>query len=91
MGITLLNYQHRYGLRTISAIVSRWAPPVENDTKDYIVDVSKRMALDPGQPFDLRGRLSDLMRAMAIHEGGAWPAVDHERARATASALGAVV
>ena len=91
MGITLLNYQHRYGLRTISAIVSRWAPPNENNTREYIADVSKRLGLDPAQPFDLRGRLSDLMRAMATHEGGAWPAVDPERARATASALGAVV
>jgi len=37
---TLITYQDRHGLRTIRQIISRWAPPVENDTESYVKAVT---------------------------------------------------
>jgi len=33
---TLITYQDKHGLRTIRQIITRWAPPTENDTTEYI-------------------------------------------------------
>lgn len=40
MFVLLYTYQHKHGLNTIAAIISRWAPSVENDTDGYIQAVS---------------------------------------------------
>lgn len=41
MFVTLNTYQKRYGLSTIRAMISRWAPPKDNnDTEAYIRAVS---------------------------------------------------
>lgn len=37
----LNNYQVKYGLKTIEAMMRRWAPENENDTKGYIDAVSR--------------------------------------------------
>jgi len=42
----LITYYNNYGLKTISKIISRWAPPSENHTQTYINYVSGRMDLD---------------------------------------------
>lgn len=39
--VTLRTYRKRYGLRTLSQIIARWAPPNENDTAAYIRAVSE--------------------------------------------------
>ena len=41
----LIKYQDSYGLHTIQDIISRWAPSVENDTKNYIKNVSIMMGI----------------------------------------------
>ena len=57
-------YYHKYRLYTIRAIVSRWAPPNENNTKTYIAD-------EPlGIPSDRPSRWMALGVAMAIQENG---------------------
>ena len=40
-------YYHTYRLFTIRAIVSKWAPPHENNTKAYIANVSKLTGIGP--------------------------------------------
>lgn len=40
MFVLLYTYQHKHGLNTIAAMISRWAPSVENDTDGYIQAVS---------------------------------------------------
>ena len=42
----LIAYQSRYHLVNVHAIISRWAPPSENDTDLYIDLVSKRLGVD---------------------------------------------
>lgn len=37
----LLTYQSKHGCKTIRQIISRWAPPKENNTKAYIARVVK--------------------------------------------------
>lgn len=39
--ILLKRYIKRYHLTTITDIISRWAPPIENKTAAYIANVSK--------------------------------------------------
>lgn len=48
--VTLNTYQRNYGLNTIRGMISRWAPPSENDTEAYIRAVSSRS----GVPADCR-------------------------------------
>lgn len=39
----LLTYSRKYKLDTVRGIISRWAPPSENDTDEYIQFVCDRM------------------------------------------------
>jgi hypothetical protein len=47
MIINLHTYMFTHKLRTIRSIVTRWAPPSENDTNNYINFISKRMNIEP--------------------------------------------
>lgn len=64
-------YWSKYGINTPKDIVTRWAPPSENDTDSYIKDVSKRTGLDPGKPIDMTDpkMRALLLSAMFHHEG----------------------
>ena len=42
------NYYHTYRLFTIRAIVTKWAPPNENNTRAYVENVSRLTGIDPG-------------------------------------------
>jgi len=42
------------GINTLTGLISRWAPPNENDTAGYIARVSKATGIDPNAPIDLR-------------------------------------
>lgn len=68
----LLLYQNRDHLQTLSQIISKWAPPSENDDAAYIDDVSKRTGYKPDQKLDLSDPavLTRLESAMATHEKG---------------------
>ena len=67
-------YYHKYRLFTIRSIVSRWAPPNENNTKAYIANVSRLTGIDPDEPLgipsDRPSRWMALGIAMAIQENG---------------------
>jgi len=56
-GLTALdNNLKNYGMKgvnTLSGVISKWAPPNENDTQGYIAAVSKRLGLDPNQQINL--------------------------------------
>lgn len=72
-------YQKRYGLKTITDIISRWAPSFENKTRAYIEDVSQRTNISPDSDIDLSQKetLIKLAKAIVIHESGhpidGWP------------------
>ena len=67
-------YYHKYRLFTIRAIVQKWAPAIENDTKAYIANVSRLTGIDTDEPIgipsDQPARWIALGTAMAIHENG---------------------
>ena len=41
------------GVNTLRGVISRWAPPSENDTETYINTVAKKIGLDPDAKIDL--------------------------------------
>lgn len=62
----------KQGVNTLSTIISRWAPPSENDTASYIKDVSSRLGVDPNKPLDLNNPAvrQAVSTAIIIHEQG---------------------
>ena len=73
MGKTLQTHQKKHNLNTIAGIISRWAPPTENDTQVYIQSVSSKLGIDPHTKIDIvknKDILSKLTSAMIEMEGG---------------------
>ena len=70
--IIIRTYMPRYNLRSIHAIVARWAPPSENDTDAYVYSVASMMKIHALQTFDFgdRGRIVALVSAMCKVETG---------------------
>lgn len=65
--MTLLhNYYTRYGLDTVQDIISRWAPPTENDTQSYIQNVANHTGFEPLQILDLKNSTTLIALAQAI-------------------------
>ena len=70
---------------TVENIIQRWAPPTENDTKQYIRTVLRLSGIGgkenllPPNNVESYGRLSALMIAMTVMENGIRPnQVDEE-------------
>lgn len=68
----LVNYQKLDACKTLGDMVSRWAPPAENDTAAYIADVERRTGLAADGPVDLTrvSELATIARALITHENG---------------------
>jgi hypothetical protein len=49
----LLTYQTVHGLKTITAMITRWAPPSENDTSAYIAAVCGGTGIGADTPVDM--------------------------------------
>ena len=64
------------GRTTINAIITAWAPDVENDTQAYIADVAFRVGSNAYQPLEITrnkgdpSQLLSLLKAMTFHENG---------------------
>lgn len=72
LGKLILNYDKKYGLRTIQGIIDRWAPPTENNTDAYVAAVAARVGVSASTELDLRNQhtLSKLVYAIICHENG---------------------
>ena len=46
-------YGSKHKVKTLREVISRWAPPSENDTEAYIKNVSQRTGLKPDEEIDL--------------------------------------
>jgi len=74
----LKTYKQKYGLNTIRGIITRWAPPEENDTEKYIrnmVEYTGFGETDPLYLFDSKGkpnrdRIIKIVRGIMINEIG---------------------
>lgn len=64
------NYYHKYGLTTVREIITRWAPPNENNTESYIEKVASAVGVHPNSDIDIDDALPELLQAMAHHENG---------------------
>ena len=80
--ILFVHYK-KYGLHTIYDIISRWAPPVENDTMNYCKLVAQQMNIPEKYiaTLDLNllndySRLYDLVCAMIYVENGQHLSID---------------
>lgn len=71
----LITYQDQHGLRTIRAIISRWAPAVENDTEAYVRAVANAVGVPADAEIDVHtyADLEPLVRAIIKHENGSQP------------------
>jgi len=66
LAITLITYQDKHKLRTIREIITRWAPPADNNnTQSYIHAVAKQTGYEPDQVLNLH----DYEPLRAVAEG----------------------
>lgn len=89
LALLLVNYQRNLGLRTLRQIISRYAPPNENDTEAYIRAVSTATGFTASTPITLTDpdSLRVLVRAIIQHENGRVIYSDEQIALAVSFAL----
>ena len=73
--LNLIAYQDRHGLRTIKALVEKWAPFTENNTRAYVKSVAQRSGFAATLPLDMHsyGHMRPVIEAMIWHENGQQP------------------
>ena len=73
--VLLDTYRARYGIDTLRGMISRWAPPSENDTGAYLRTVVRRSGVDPYAEIDTRDgpTMTRIAAAMARVENGVEP------------------
>lgn len=74
----LVNYKKIHGLNTVRQIISRYAPPNENQTTAYIQSVAKQLGVYPDTVIDIeeRGILTVFIKAIIRMENGIQPYSD---------------
>lgn len=79
MFVLLDTYARRYGLNTIRTMISRYAPPSENNTEAYIAAVSEWTGIAADEPLNTRSRrdMVPVVVAMSRVENGL-PALRHQ-------------
>lgn len=72
MFMLLYTYQKRHGLRTIRQMISRWAPPTENFTENYIRYVAQwsEIGTDIGIDTMTKSTMVPIVAAMSRMENG---------------------
>ncbi|CDG21610.1 Protein P5 [Xenorhabdus poinarii G6] len=80
----LCNYERKYGDNTIRQFISRWAPPVENDTEAYINYVSRLVGIASDAVIGVNHQrtMTVLITAMIWMENGQQPYSDDVFTRA---------
>lgn len=69
--IILRSYINKHGLKTIRSIISRFAPPVENNTLAYINAVCKRTGIGRDELIHFeKDTIIKLSEAICFHEQG---------------------
>lgn len=70
LGKLLQTYQSKYGLSTVEAIINRWAPSTENNTKAYVRSVEQSIGSIPGATITLKDprTLGLFIKAIIRHE-----------------------
>lgn len=73
--VCIRTYVKKYGLRTISQIINRWAPPNENHTEIYLMAVCKDLNISPDSMVEINNKnfMINLAAAMFRVENGSEP------------------
>ena len=68
----LLTYRNKYGLKTLREWITRWAPPIENNTQSYIDTVSRVAKVLPDVEIDTENKdfMCRIVAAMSRVENG---------------------
>ena len=76
----LLTYYKKYKLNTVKKIISRYAPPSENETESYIKSVANQLGVASDEEIYLSSVavLAVLLRAIIRHENGEQPYSDEQ-------------
>jgi len=77
MARILKTYYQKHGLNTVSGIINRWAPPVENNTSAYIEHVARVVGVSEHEPFNVLDKLPELIEVIIQHENGVQPYTLH--------------
>ncbi len=72
MFVLLHTYHVRHGCRTLREMITRWAPPSENHTENYIRAVATAAKVSPEHPLDTKSRepMIPIVAAMSAVENG---------------------
>ncbi|HDC4673081.1 hypothetical protein NOX81_04705 [Enterobacter kobei] len=90
LGRNLLSYQ-RQGIDTVSDIITRWAPPSDNNNTDaYIQAVCAQLGVTADQQLDASNpdTLKALCAAIIQHENGSQPYSDQQLSTGVSAAIG---
>ena len=67
-------YYDKYSLITIRMIITRYAPPSENNTEAYIADIAKRSGIEADHVIDdIIPVLIPIVQVIVLHENGHAP------------------
>lgn len=83
MARILIRYFDHYDISTVRGVVTRWAPPSENNTPAYVKSAAQRSGFDPDEPLNLQTYecLEPVIKAIIFHENGKQPypqaVIDH--------------
>ena len=82
--------QKLHGLNTIRGIISRWAPPSENNTAAYISDMVKKTGFGADQPLNLNDArtVAPMISGIVKHEGNSSGFSDDMINKAVSAQLG---
>lgn len=74
MATIIHTYVLKDNVTTQRGVISRWAPPNENNTAAYLADVVARTGIgaDVPYPFDDHAHMAVLCKTISIHEVGSW-------------------
>ncbi|QNQ56175.1 hypothetical protein [Serratia liquefaciens] len=90
LGKNLLAYNKRHGLDTVGEMITRWAPPKENDTDSYIKAICAQLGVGANDQIDVTNpsTLAALCAGIVQHENGSQPYSAEQINSGVSAALG---
>lgn len=84
--VRILYTYSREGITTLSGVINRWAPTVENNTDAYLADVCSRCSKTADASINWPTDVISIVKAIIQHENGIQPYDDDTFNRAVALA-----
>ena len=68
--VRIMRSYKRKGLNTLAEAIDRWAPPNENNSDAYVIDVCQQCSIASDQVIDFDTIMPQLVKAIIRHENG---------------------